>query len=205
MSETIGIPLRFTFSDGTLGCPLYLGQVDDVDFQSIFIGGFAIGNPVIRSAYVVYDVNNNEISFAQAAFNSTGKDNIQEIPVGSGVPGMTSTATATATQLPTSAPPSLLSQLSASLSDNQTATIPVLTAITQLPITPSSPSFDIAAATGSAATATSSSSSARRSFGIGAYSGSSAGCIRGGCYMDQHDTVRDGAGRGICCMLSEAA
>src|SRR6202000_199589 len=69
ISEMLGVPLGFTFSDGSNGCQLYVGQVDDVELQSLLLAGFTIGDPVIRSAYVVYDVDNNEIYLAQAAFN----------------------------------------------------------------------------------------------------------------------------------------
>ncbi|OAL20799.1 hypothetical protein AYO20_11471 [Fonsecaea nubica] len=40
-----------------------------------------LGDTFLRSAYVVYDLANNEISLAQTVFNSTG-DNIQEITTG---------------------------------------------------------------------------------------------------------------------------
>ncbi|KAJ9611142.1 hypothetical protein H2200_004325 [Cladophialophora chaetospira] len=182
MSEMLGLPLGFTFSDGNSGCLLNVNQVDDVDFQSIFLGGFTIGDPVIQSAYVVYDVDNNEISWAQAAFNKSRKGTILDIPAGTGLPGVTSTATATATQLPTTAPQSLLSQLSLSLLGNLTATAPQLTATTQLPFTPSSPSFNIAVATGSTATGnaaptTSSSSVTGRNLHLGVCSVSVAAAV----------------------------
>jgi hypothetical protein len=44
-----------------------------------------LGDTFLRSAYVVYDIANNEISLAQTDFNST-TDNIQEISKGSSVP-----------------------------------------------------------------------------------------------------------------------
>ncbi|KAJ9495682.1 hypothetical protein LTR99_010590 [Exophiala xenobiotica] len=48
-----------------------------------------LGDTFLRSAYVVYDLANNEISLAQTVFNSTS-DNIQEISKGSnGVPNAT--------------------------------------------------------------------------------------------------------------------
>ncbi|OCT47801.1 putative aspartic-type endopeptidase OPSB [Cladophialophora carrionii] len=168
ISEMLGVPLGFTFNDGRNGCQLYVGQVDDAELQSLLLAGFTIGDPVIRSAYVVYDVDNNEIYLAQAAFNRTGKGKVQEIAAGSGLPGVTSTATATASSFPTAFPPSILSEISVSLVSNQTASSPGLTATTQLPTTPTSPSFDIAAITGSAATTTSTSSAAAsRSFDAG--------------------------------------
>ena len=65
-------------------------------------GGLSVlGDTWIRSAYVVYDLSNNEISLAQTNFNST-TSNIMEIGTGSnGVPDATGVAdavSATATQ-----------------------------------------------------------------------------------------------------------
>ncbi|KAL1311078.1 hypothetical protein AAFC00_001287 [Neodothiora populina] len=51
-----------------------------------------LGDTFLRSAYVVYDLNNNEISLAQTNFNSTS-DNILEITNGS-VPDATGVASA---------------------------------------------------------------------------------------------------------------
>ena len=60
-----------------------------------------LGDTFLRSAYVVYDLENNQISLAQTNFNSTD-DNIMEIKAGSGgVPsasGVSNVATATGTQ-----------------------------------------------------------------------------------------------------------
>ena len=50
------------------------------------------GDTFLRSAYVVYDLQNNLIGLAQTNFNATGS-NIKEISSG-GIPGLTSTATA---------------------------------------------------------------------------------------------------------------
>ncbi|EPS32969.1 hypothetical protein PDE_07930 [Penicillium oxalicum 114-2] len=57
--------------------------------------GFSlIGDPFMRSAYIVYDLDNNEISLAQAKFNS-GDDDIHEIGTGSdAVPGAKKVASA---------------------------------------------------------------------------------------------------------------
>ena len=44
-----------------------------------------LGDTFLRSAYVVYDIDSNEISLAQTKFNAQG-DNIQEISSGSSVP-----------------------------------------------------------------------------------------------------------------------
>ena len=53
-----------------------------------------MGDTFLRSAYVVYDLTNNEISVAETNFNATSS-NIQEIASGtSGVPGATQVANA---------------------------------------------------------------------------------------------------------------
>jgi hypothetical protein len=56
-----------------------------------------LGDTFLRSAYVVYDLENNEISLAQTNFNSTSQ-NIQEIQKGSdGVPNATGVPNAIST------------------------------------------------------------------------------------------------------------
>lgn len=56
-----------------------------------------LGDTFLRSAYVVYDLDNNEISLAQTNFNSTS-ENIQEIQKGSnGVPNATGVPNAVST------------------------------------------------------------------------------------------------------------
>ncbi len=69
------------FDDGTSACVFGIAPSD---------GGTAVlGDTFLRSAYVVYDLANNQISLAQTNFNST-TDNIKEIQVGStGVPDAT--------------------------------------------------------------------------------------------------------------------
>jgi len=53
------------------------------------------GDTFLRSAYVVYDLANNQISMAQTNFNATGAGNILEIAAGAkGVPNVASTVTA---------------------------------------------------------------------------------------------------------------
>jgi hypothetical protein len=56
-----------------------------------------LGDTFLRSAYVVYDLNNNQISLASTNFNST-TSNVQEISTGSGgVPGASQVANAVST------------------------------------------------------------------------------------------------------------
>ncbi|KAF2491448.1 candidapepsin-4 precursor [Lophium mytilinum] len=88
--------LEFTFSSPTISVPMN---------ELVIVSGYQRGQPVcilgispagdstcvlgdtfLRSAYVVYDLSNNEISLAQTNFNAT-KSNIMEIKAGSaGVP-----------------------------------------------------------------------------------------------------------------------
>ena len=70
-----------TFSDGQAACLFGIAPAQ---------GGMPVlGDTFLRSAYIVYDLANNEISLAQTVFNST-TDNIQMITKGSsGVPNAT--------------------------------------------------------------------------------------------------------------------
>lgn len=70
-----------TLEDGTPACILGISPAGD--------GSVVLGDTFLRSAYVVYDLENNEISLAQTRFNSSD-DNILEITKGSsGVPSAT--------------------------------------------------------------------------------------------------------------------
>lgn len=104
--------LSFTFSGQTINIPmneLYISVGTDsygrpVTFENgkaacifgIAPGGSGtplLGDTFLRSAYVVYDLQNNEISIAQTRFNST-TDNIQEIVNGTTpVPGAVAAST----------------------------------------------------------------------------------------------------------------
>lgn len=107
-----GKELSFTFSGKTINVPvdeLYISVGTDqngrpLQFQNgkeacIFgiapTGGSTplLGDTFLRSAYVVYDLQNNEISLAQTQFNST-TSNIQEIVNGTNpVPGAVAAST----------------------------------------------------------------------------------------------------------------
>ncbi|OCL12699.1 candidapepsin-4 precursor [Glonium stellatum] len=96
--------LDFTFSSPTISVPMN---------ELVIVAGYQRGQPVcilgigpagqstcvlgdtfLRSAYVVYDLSNNEISLAQTNFNAT-KSNVMEIQSGtSGVPDATGVANA---------------------------------------------------------------------------------------------------------------
>ena len=79
-----------TFDDGEAVCSLFVDTVANDPSGSIILG-----DSFLRSAYVVYDLENNEIALGQTVFNATSS-NIKVIPSGSGLPGVSSTATAAA-------------------------------------------------------------------------------------------------------------
>lgn len=69
---------QVTFDDGTPACQFTLqGGAQD--------GEAILGDAVLRSAYVVYDLDNNQIGLAQTKFN-VSSSNVQEIS-GSSLPG----------------------------------------------------------------------------------------------------------------------
>lgn len=85
-----------TFSDGSLACVLGLqGTGSDPSSSQLPV---ILGDTFLRSAYVVYDLDNKQISLAQTVFNATDS-NIVEItsasPVASVVSGVSVTQTAT--------------------------------------------------------------------------------------------------------------
>lgn len=71
---------RPTFQNGESACLFGIAPAGS--------GTNVLGDTFLRSAYVVYDIDNNEISLAQTRFNAT-TSNIQEIPSGSSLPGAT--------------------------------------------------------------------------------------------------------------------
>ena len=84
VTSSSGRPL--TFSDGTQAC--LFGIAPAGSSTSV------MGDTFIRSAYLVYDLANNEISMAQTNFNATGS-NVVEIGTGtSSVPDATAVANA---------------------------------------------------------------------------------------------------------------
>lgn len=79
---------RPRFSDGTEACMFGIAPAGT--------GSMVLGDTFLRSAYVVYDVANNEISLAQTNFNATSS-NVLEIGSGSdAVPSATDVADAVA-------------------------------------------------------------------------------------------------------------
>ena len=73
---------RPTFPNGESVCYLGLAPGDP--------GPYVLGDNFLRSAYVVFDLTNNQVAIAQAEYNVTSS-NIQEITDG-GIPGASSTA-----------------------------------------------------------------------------------------------------------------
>lgn len=77
-----GRPL--TFQNGALACLFGIAPTDGTTT--------VLGDTFLRSAYVVYDLANNEISLAQTIFNATAND-VREIGTGPGaVPGASAVA-----------------------------------------------------------------------------------------------------------------
>ncbi|KAE9975025.1 hypothetical protein EG328_003501 [Venturia inaequalis] len=74
------------------GQPVCILGISDADGSTS-----VLGDTFLRSAYVVYDLTNNQISLASTNFNSTST-NIQEISTGSnGIPGASQVANAVST------------------------------------------------------------------------------------------------------------
>lgn len=71
---------RPTFQNGEAACLFGIAPAG--------AGTNVLGDTFLRSAYVVYDLDNNEISLAQTRFNATSSD-VREIPSGSSLPGAT--------------------------------------------------------------------------------------------------------------------
>jgi len=78
------------FPDGAPDCQFLMGGNAEVDGDALEV---ILGDSFLRSAYVVYDIENNEIAIAQAVLNATSTSNIVAIPSGTGLPGVSSTAT----------------------------------------------------------------------------------------------------------------
>ena len=96
--KTIKVPYNELFLEaGTTssGQPLQFQNGEDACLFGIApsLGGQSVlGDTFLRSAYVVYDLANNEISLAQTVFNATASD-VREITSGdNGVPGASAVA-----------------------------------------------------------------------------------------------------------------
>ena len=88
MSEMV-VDAGFTFSDGSEACYLGVNAIDEG-----LGGSIILGDTFLRSAYVVYDLENQVIGLAQARYNvSVSESNIVPIPSGAGLPDVSTTAT----------------------------------------------------------------------------------------------------------------
>jgi hypothetical protein len=74
-----------TLPDGRAECQILLTSENG--------NGVILGDSFLRSAYLVYDLENNEIAMAQAVLDAISTSNIVTIPSGTGLPGVSSTAT----------------------------------------------------------------------------------------------------------------
>lgn len=81
------------YDDPSGGCALSLGTLSDSGGSSI------LGDSFLRSAYAVFDLENQVAALAQAEENKASTSNIVVIPTGTAIPSATVTATATGTQL----------------------------------------------------------------------------------------------------------
>ncbi len=87
MSELL-IDSGLQFQDGSEACTL---GIDPIEVTN---GGIILfGDTFLRSAYVVYDLENLEIAMAQNDFNAASTSSIVMIPSGTGLPGVSNTAT----------------------------------------------------------------------------------------------------------------
>lgn len=91
LSEMIGGQTVNHFSAKSGGCDL--GVAGPIDGQVI------LGDTFLRSAYVVYDISNYQVAIAQAVGGKASTSSIVQVPVGTTIPGVSSTATASGTQL----------------------------------------------------------------------------------------------------------
>ncbi|ETI20900.1 hypothetical protein G647_07243 [Cladophialophora carrionii CBS 160.54] len=84
------------YSDGTPACALRIALAGD--------GDVILGDSFLRSAYVVYDLENFVVALAQAKVDDKAPDDdaaVTAIPSGTALPGATRTATVTASPPPT--------------------------------------------------------------------------------------------------------
>lgn len=82
------IDAGFQFEDGSEACTLGIDAVETAEG-----GDILLGDTFLRSAYVVYDLENLQIAMAQAKYGSASTSSLVLIPSGTGLPGVSSTAT----------------------------------------------------------------------------------------------------------------
>ncbi|KIW80240.1 hypothetical protein Z517_06855 [Fonsecaea pedrosoi CBS 271.37] len=125
------------FDDPSGGCVLAFGSTAEGAGASIF------GDSFLRSAYAVFDIDNQMAALAQAVENEDSTSSIVVFPTGTTIPSATVTATATGTQLT-----EVVSE-----TDIPTASIQSSTLV------PGTPTFSLEAASSTATTTGGSSSS----------------------------------------------
>jgi hypothetical protein len=140
-----------TLPDGRAECQILLTSENG--------NGVILGDSFLRSAYLVYDIENNEIAMAQAVLDATSTSNILTIPSGTGLPGVSSTATL------------ILSENGAAATAPPAGATTAAATETTLP----SPTFNL----GSAATAPASASASASSTGGSPSSGAGATFVPG--------------------------
>lgn len=127
------------FGDGTEACTVNIAALSAEESDEL--DTLILGDSFLRSVYAVYDLDNNEIALAQAKFDQTGTSNIQAIPSGSGLPGVSSTATQKATQFPF--PSSLLTQTATGNAIAPTASADETATAISVPEHPKTPTFSL--------------------------------------------------------------
>jgi hypothetical protein len=135
------VPTGTNFGDGDEICEIRIAGVPDATSQA---DGIVLGDAFLRAAYLVYDLDNNEIAIAQAKLNST-ESNVQAISSGEAVPGVSSTAMATAPVVTYTSPFAAAASTTSAAGSSGTASA-ASSASTQLPSIPQSagsPTFSL--------------------------------------------------------------
>lgn len=126
------------FDDGTPACELGIkSTASNVD------GSLILGDTFLRSAYVVYDLENQMIAMAPAKY--TDDSDVSVIPSGTSIPGVSKTGTITATNAPATGVPAPVGGQGSS---------------TSTAVTVPSPTFALGSATANPATGAAAASSA---------------------------------------------
>jgi hypothetical protein len=95
--KIINVPIREFVRQPSALDPTYGGSECLFDLLPGDGEGYLLGDSFLRSAYVVYDLNNNEIGLAQTIFNSAGTDILEIVNGTNGIPNPTTAPGSTAT------------------------------------------------------------------------------------------------------------
>lgn len=87
-------------------------------------GQVILGDTFLRNAYVVFDLDNYQVAIAQARGGQASTSSIEVIPIGTSLPGVSSTATATGTQLDEAQATALATDIPEATGDTVTAGTP---------------------------------------------------------------------------------